>query len=322
MSGPRIALVGARRVRQGLGPFVAAHLAAEGADVVGFLATSQASAEDAAADLARRKVFAPGYLDLDELLGHARPDALAILSPPQTHERLLERALAGGVHVLCEKPLIWGGEGLAERARELSAAFGERGLLLAENCQWPWVLPAFQELHPEARDEAPRSFHMRLTPASRGAQMIGDALPHPLSVLQALLPDPEADVADPGFSFPGDPGQEAEAVTLTFRYGAGTRWIACEVELIHGEHLPREASLTINGRPARRRVRLKDYALFLGCGDREVPLEDPLRGLLRTFVRGLRQTLAGRHPEPDLDIPRRMRMLERVLQAFRAEDPT
>ena len=71
-----------------------------------------------------------------------------ILSPPETHERYLRAALDARLHVLCEKPLIWGGTDFARRGRELVDGFRARGLLLEENCQWPQVLDAFRALHP------------------------------------------------------------------------------------------------------------------------------------------------------------------------------
>jgi predicted dehydrogenase len=48
----------------------------------------------------------PGFADVDALLrADLRPDAALVLTPPDSHERLAVRLLAGGLHVLCEKPL-------------------------------------------------------------------------------------------------------------------------------------------------------------------------------------------------------------------------
>ena len=49
-------------------------------------------------------------------------------------------------------------------------------------------MPAFELLHPGSLASPPRRFRMQMEPSSRGLQSIGDSLPHPISVLQALLP--------------------------------------------------------------------------------------------------------------------------------------
>ena len=206
--------MGAGRRRQGLGPFVARDLVAAGAEIPGFVVTSAASRDAVtrawAADLG---IASRGHLDLASLLRAERLDALAILSPAETHERHLEAALEAGLHVLCEKPFVWGRPQLGATARRLALAFDARGLLLWENCQWPYTLPAFERLHPGALSGAPRRLAMRLQPASRGAQMLGDCVPHVLSLVQALLPggsgrierlrftgaDPDPDRLDLGF---------------------------------------------------------------------------------------------------------------------------
>ena len=329
MSAPRVAIVGARRVRQGLGPFVARFLAAEGAAVPAFLGTSASSVALAADELERTAGIRPrGFTDLGDLLSTESVDALAILSPAETHERYLEAALDARLHVLCEKPLVWGGADLARRARELWEGFVERGLLLVENCQWPRVLPAFRTLHPDRGQGPPRTFAMRLTPSSRGEQMIGDALPHPLSVLQALAPSGEARIESlaPSTRAPGAGRLVLELVYRTPEHAIESRVELESVGLGAGRGLPREASLTMDGATARRRVRMEDYALFLATGgspgapDREVPLADPLRGLLRDFVEDLVTARRGRVRPADPAVPQRMEMIELSLQAFR-EDP-
>ena len=320
MKEPRIALIGARRVRQGLGPFVARHLTRAGAEVVGFLGTGEAAVRAAYDELETEAgIRPPGYTDLERLLERETPDALAILSPSRHHEPYLEAALAAGLHVLCEKPLLWGRPGLASRVEELCRAYHAAGLLLVENCQWPHVLPAFWQLHPEGEQEPPHSFGMRLTPASRGAEMIGDALPHALSLLGALAPGPGARIEGLAFST-RDP--ECGELVLDFCYTTPERAIQARVELIRGDTLPRKAGLTINGRAARRRVRMNDsYALFLGDGKREVALPDPLEAHLVQFLSELAGVRAGRRPEFPAEILQRATLLEETLTTFQEHPP-
>lgn len=293
---PRVALIGARRVRQGLGPYVAKHLVQAGAQVVGFVGTSTASREQAAAglrDLLDQDV--PGFASLAELVQSEAPQAVAILSPPETHAEYLEQALELGLHTLCEKPLLWGSDGPddARRAAQCSAAFRERGLLLAENCQWPEVLACARRLAPEAFAAPTTRFAMGLEPASHGVRMLGDALSHPLSLLQHLAPGrARLDQEQAHWS------QNGAALDLKFRFQTAQSKVEALVELRQTDNTPRGAWLEVNGIRFQRLVRLADYSMFLAVGERKMDLADPLASLLRGFVDDLQAVIAGA-PAPD-----------------------
>jgi predicted dehydrogenase len=318
---PRVALIGARRRRQGLGPFVARELAAAGARVAGLLTTSPATARQAEADLiARFGIRARGYTDLATLLAGERPDALAILAPPETHERYLRAALDAGLHALCEKPLVWG-RGMAARARELVDGFAARGLVLVENCQWPYTLPAFAALHPGALDRPPTRFEMWLTPRTRGLEMLRDSLSHPLSLLQALGPGCQAYVRNVELEAIGSARgiPDADALRVRFEYLSGAAQIGCRVELTHGDAEPRAAGYAVNGLRARRLVEPADYSLAFVDAGRSVPVRDPLTASIEAFVSALRAALGGKAPPRAHEIARRMELLESLAGAFPEE---
>jgi predicted dehydrogenase len=65
----------------------------------------------------------------DELLARDDVEIVHVATPPFTHRELVERALAAGKHVLCEKPLATDPAG----AREMAAAAKKAGLVLAVN---------------------------------------------------------------------------------------------------------------------------------------------------------------------------------------------
>jgi predicted dehydrogenase len=306
--------VGAGRRRQGLGPFVARDLVAAGAEIPGFVVTS---AESRAA-LERRftselGLAARGYLDLASLLRAQELDALAILSPAETHAAHLETALAAGLHVLCEKPFVWGVPELAASARRIAGGFDARGLLLWENCQWPYTLPVFAELHPGALAAPPRRFAMRLQPGSRGVQMLGDSLPHALSLLQALLPGAAGRIERPRFE---GGGAGDDRLGVEFEYAAGGRAIAVAVELVRSDRHPREAVLEIDGRRAERLVGRDDYRLFFAADGRTVPLPDPLTQLVADFVRALPPAGEPARASRSQEIAERMELLDGIVSAF------
>ena len=313
-SRPAIAVVGAGRRRQGLGPFVARQLVAAGAEIPGFVVTSAVSAAAVAREWASDLgIESHGYLELASLLHCERVDALAILSPAQTHAQYLEAALEAGLHVLCEKPFVWALPQLGATARRLALAFDARGLLLWENCVWPYVLPAFEQLHPGVLSQSPRQLAMRLQPASRGVQMLGDSVPHVLSLAQALLPGVHGRIENLRVS---GGAAEADALDLAFTYGAGERTLGVEVELRRSERHPREAVLAIDGRRAQRLVSADGYRLSFACDGRTVPLPDPLTQLVAEFVRALPSPGERATASRSREIAKRMELLEQIVAGF------
>ncbi|HEY5658159.1 MAG TPA: Gfo/Idh/MocA family oxidoreductase [Myxococcota bacterium] len=314
MKPPRVGIVGARRRRQGLGPFVARDLLAAGADVPCFVVTSEASRE--AAHRALRETCgleARGYLDLDAMLASEALDALAILSPAQCHAEHLEAAQRAGVHVLCEKPFVWDVPDLAGRARALADAIEAQGRVLWENCQWPYTLPAFEALHPGALDAPPRRFEMELQPASLGLRSLADSIPHPLSLLQALVPGDEPRVEDVCFAT-RDPASPSQAVR--FRYCSEGHRVEVEVRLEQTQQQPRRAGYALDGRWAQRLVSREDYRLSFADANRSVPVPDPLALLIADFVAALGDTPSRGRRTRGREISRRMQLLGDIAGAY------
>jgi predicted dehydrogenase len=290
----RVGLIGARRARQGLGPFVARDLRAAGAEIACFLVTSEAARSEAAAQLARSAGVAPrGYLDFRAMLDAHPLDAVAICSPHASHGEWLDAALGAGLHALCEKPLVWGEPDLLAAARRRAAGFARRGLVLFENCQWPYALREIERVLPGCLDAPPRRFSMRMQPAGNGASLLADSLPHPLSLLQRLAPGAGASVTGVRFSATA-PG--AERVEIGFVYRAGGAAVEVEVELRPTQAHPREIRLAIDGREARRVVSNPGYRLALEGEGRRVEIEDPMRRLVADFA-----ACAGQGADPDAE---------------------
>jgi hypothetical protein len=314
VSGPRVGIIGARRHRQGLGPHVARHLRDAGAEVVCFLATRAQTLEEARRDLdATLGIRARGYLDLEEMLQSERPDALAILSPAETHRRYLDAALTAGLHVLCEKPFVWGEGDVVQAARRIVSGFESRGLVLRESCQWPYTLPAFFALHPQTQRVTPKQFVMRLSPISAGAPMIPDAVPHALSLLQAIAPVADIRMEKLRFS---TRRPDAPELSIGFQYRADGHAIETEIHLIQSEAAPKEAGYAINGCSIRRLVRASDYAIFFASGARVVDVPDPLALLVRDFVGDLRCGPGADGASRTRPIVQRMRLLADIAAAF------
>jgi hypothetical protein len=309
---PRVAIVGARRVRTGLGPFFAKHLVAAGAEVPAFIASRKETIEEGRWALRNVGVDATGYVDLDALLDAHPVDALVIASPHATHRAWLDAAIARGLHVLCEKPLVWGGPSPADEVRHLLELVAARDLVLFENCPWPYALAAFDALHPGTwRDRAVKRFEMELAPSSSAPrEMLVDAMSHPLSVLQ--------EVASGAVIGPCSwPAAEEGRVEVAFPFGQWAGQLDAIVRLRTVVEQPRPMAIVIDGRRAERRVRLDGYDLSFVDGNRSVPLPDPMAALVRDFVRTLHDgesevTCEMRH----VRIRRRAEILEQIVGSF------
>ena len=314
MTPLRVGLIGARRARQGLGPFLARDLRAAGAELPCFLVSRAAHLESAASQLEETAgVVARGYTDLRELLAHEELDALVVSSPHETHGDVLDAAVEAGLHALCEKPLLWGVDDLAARAADRISAFEKRHLELWENCQWPFALPAFERLHPGSTGAPPARFAMGLQPAGAGAQMLADSLPHPLSLLQRLVPGGAPRVEEVSFS---ETTPAPERLELRFRYRAGASSCACTIELRPSQSHPRTVWLAVDGRRAERAVS-SDYRLSFRDGARVVPFEDPMSQLVRGFVTALSRGGTGEETRTrHRQIVERMALLDQLRSAW------
>ncbi len=316
----RAGIVGARRVRQGLGPFVARDLSACGVAVDLVLGTTEETARAAADQVAEQLARTTGAppprwtADPDEF-DAADLQVACVLSPAGTHEVHVERALAAGRHVLCEKPFLWEPEvRWSEAAADLEARFGAAGQILAVNTQWPWTLDAHRECT-GPRAETVQRVEMGLSPASLGLQMIGDALPHPLSLAQALRPDlerlisVEVDVV----------GQAHLEVAALLEGGRGPLEVRASLVGTAAPG-PREAWVAVDGRRAERVIDPADYSLSLRSGDALVPMPDPLTARIASFV----DQILGERPCPWTrpgDLARRASMLEAAVVSHRAACP-
>jgi len=281
-----VGVVGARRVRQGTGEYIARFFAAHGARVRAVVGTSPETVAAACAGLRERHgIEARGYTSVEELLVAERPDVLAICSPMRAHREALEAAARHGVHVLCEKPVLFGeGRDLEASVREIAERFARSGRVLATVTQWPFTLEGFRRLHPAAPPLAStRRFRMLLSPMNRGARMLADSLPHPISMLRAL--------AGPGRARPRGiawESEEASEVRFDYEHAGGT--VEVEVALRVRDSQPRPAAYWIDGREARREVRMPDYAFELASEDgRRVPVDDPLGLLVGDYLARVRR---------------------------------
>jgi len=282
---PRIGILGAARTRQGLGPFLARWLEKAGATVNGVAGREFMRTETTAVEISKQLGHPVAAYENAEQLA-ANVDALVVACPAEGHLSGLDAALAAGVPCLCEKPLVTAAQ--TDEALRRIAAFRERGLLLVENCQWPFTLPALHELHPELREQPVRTLAMRLSPAAPGRVMIQDSLSHVLSLLQALVPLPVD--AKLKAVVESEPGPAAEHNVVRFEVTGGTENVAVALHLQCCPQQPRPAWYEVNGMRVDRQLGPNYEISFAANDGRVVNVEDPLAKLVYGFVANLKRT--------------------------------
>ncbi len=299
----RVAVVGARRRRQGTGEYIAREFVRQGCVVSAIVGTTPATLDAARAALRERYgIEARGFLSLDELLARETVDIVAVCSPPAVHLAQLECAAAAGTHVLCEKPLWWSAELtrspqagalVRERAERVVDRFLAADCHLALNAQWPYTLESFRQLHPDADVSRLQHFRMWLSPMSRGREMLVDSGSHLLSMLWALA-GPGRPSAIRVSDEPRDRDGQPSGLLLQCGYEHARGTAVVEFVLKHCPDPPRPAGYSINGLGAERHVELPGYLISFSYKDRRVDVPDPLAASVRDFVRAVR---ARRRPD-------------------------
>lgn len=272
----RVGIFGAGRTRNGLGPFLARAAEAAGAQVVMVAGRDLAAAERTATALAASLGHAVAAAPTADALA-AQVEVLFVAAPIAAHAVGLQAALAHSRPCLAEKPLLPLAQGA--HAQALAEAFFAHGILLAENCQWPFVLDSMRELFPQLADAPVREVRMGLSPSATGLLMVEDSLSHALSVVQAVArPAAGGALRVRDWQHP-DP----EHLTLTCALPTETGELTLHLELSHTAQQPRQAWLSLNGFRADRRIG-NDYQFSLASAERTVPLRDPMHALVARFL--------------------------------------
>ncbi len=309
-SAMRVVVIGARRRRQGLGAFVAQAFAAAGAEIVGIVGSTQRTADFAQAELANSSgIKCQSFADVRHALRSTHPDVVAVCSPYTLHRAHVEECARAGCHCLCEKPFWWDSAAPdRDLTSQLVEEFAGADLYLCLLTQWPQTLSAFHELYPGERSKSVRTFEMHMGPISTGREMVLDAAPHTVSMLQALLG--YGNVVDARTKYLHEDGR---GLCLHFVYQHDLGSTIVDLRLTTTESPPRPASYAINGKRVDRRIVLPRYEIHFEAESRIIRVEDPLQSLVKEFIAAVNH---GRRTDVRA-LSESMTALEHLLEAVR-----
>ncbi len=302
----RIAIVGARRRRQGLGEFLARILKEQGADVCAAVGSTRERAGETSAYLKEKYgIDAEPHADLPTLFSSGRRiDAVAICSPHRFHLEHLKQCAEGGVHALCEKPIVWDDRENPRRSPRLDiegetktalSMFRQAGRRLLVNAQWPHTLAPFRELFPDADLARIDTFEMGMCPPAPGIAMIPEAAPHAISFLLALMGPGAIENLKALYE---DPAAKSRLIlSFAYRHAKGTA--VCALRYACTEEYPRPTHVAINGRRMDRVVKLPAYEIGFAGGVKTVWTGDPMARLAADFLKAVAVGPSANPPEED-----------------------
>lgn len=262
-------------MRQGTGPFVAEAFADMGCPVAGVVGTSAESAAEAAQAL-QVKLDQPvlGFVDLRQAVLSTGADLVALCSPYAVHAEQLLQISSLNCHCLVEKPIVW--PQTLQALRAIIDAFAERGRFLQVVNQWVHSLPVFAQIYPQ---QTPRKkFAMRLSPVSEGADMLIDAAPHWLNLVQYLIGPGRIEHVEL-------PRWQPRHIIVHCQVKHDRGVLEASLELVTCPERPRPVWYAIDDQRVERDVELPAYQQFLVGNGRRVKLRDPLLEVVEKFLR-------------------------------------
>lgn len=279
----KVALIGSRKKRSGIGQYIARYFHQNGATVTAVLGTTEKSASTAAAELEHYGIRATAYTDFALMAEERIFDTVVIASPAATHYEYLIQSLEAGAHIFCEKPFVFSEKNDIEKMLSSIFTRADAGeLTVAMNSQWPFSLPFYEEFCGSIDPAKVDRFFMRLSPLCTGKEMILEAVPHALSMLYTVCGTGMFDTITVDHP-------HKEHLTLQADYLSPKAVVTVEIELIRNEHPPRELAFGFNDLIVKRTIEMDSYDIFFTYGKQASKIVDPLMLSVKDFIAAVRE---------------------------------
>jgi predicted dehydrogenase len=193
----KVGVVGAR----GIGKHHAKWYTLAGCEVTAVYGTTEQTAAAAARGIDELCGFSGrAFHDWQQFRREGGFEACSICSSVEGHAQNVYDLAADGVHLLCEKPLVWSwsqpAEWILAESRRVVEAAEAAGVLLGVNAQYPAALEGWTELHRAALARDPEYRSLSFIMETKGPQRTPhgaaeawvDLGPHPLALLDTVAP--------------------------------------------------------------------------------------------------------------------------------------
>lgn len=262
----KVAVIGAG----GVGKYHAREYSQYGCNVVAIAGSSEGSSKKSSENLKTEfEIHAKPYWDIDMLISKEKIDAVSICTPIELHPTQVQKFLKAGVHVLCEKPLVFSDADSYLVAKELFALAKKKNLILTVNTQWAAIAKYFE-------DKPLKKFFVYMEPGAEGKNFIIDHLPHANSLLVELMP--YGKISNLHFG-----SIKNNEIKIMFAYYTDRETCDVTYHFKYKRDSPRRIIFGFNDDKFTR-VLGKNYEQTLRSDKRAIPIEDPLRTSVRKFI--------------------------------------
>jgi hypothetical protein len=274
----KVSIIGASRIRSGIGEYIGKYFHKNGAKVTSVLGTTEETSRNASSALRKYGIESNPYTDFFKMAEDEKPDAVAIASPSPTHYPYLLKCVELGLNIFCEKPFIQpDADDVRKKVEDIFEKVKEKGVTVAMNSQWPFVLKYYKRICGEVEVKKSNRFFMTMSPFTTGKEMIPEAAPHALSLLYCLLG--EGTMSDLIF----EPAKKDELL-IKFRYHFGARHCEVFLKWVKKEKQPRDFQFGLNDKIVRRSLNLKNYDIYFNYGNKRLKIADPLELSVKNFL--------------------------------------
>ena len=277
----KLAIIGARRNRNGIGEYIGKYFHKNGAPITSVLGTAEKTAQHASSALRKYGIHSTPYSDFYEMVEREKPDTAVIASPSPTHHEYLVKCIDLGLNIFCEKPFIWHETGdIRGITQNILERANQRNLTVAMNSQWPFSVRYYEEICGPIDSRRTNKFFISTSPISLGKDMIPESVPHALSMLYSVFGDGE--IVGLLFQF------HQEKMVVKFRYQSGTNDCDVLISLVRKIQQPRDFCFGFNDRIVHRILDLVNYDIYFGYEDKKIKIIDPLELSVRDFIEAVR----------------------------------
>lgn len=305
----KVAIIGARKNRNGIGEFIGKYFHKNGATVVSVLGTDEETSRDASIALMKYGIKPNYYTDFNQMIENEKPDTAVIATPSSSHYEYLKKCINRGLNVFCEKPFIWNQRGETKKIVEdiFKRAINDK-LIVAMNSQWPFAMNCYQEICGTIAPKDCHKFFISMSPISFGSGMIPESVPHALSILYFFLK--EGSVLNLDF----DTNERKKTLIIHFKYLS--KVVECKVliELIEAKGQPRNFQFGFNEKIVVRSLNLENYDIYFNYLNRRLKIADPLELSVKNFIFAVKEKvepLIGYH-----HILNNMYLLEKIYNKY------
>jgi hypothetical protein len=277
-----IGIVGPSKTKDGIGEFVIKYFHLNQAKVCGIVSSNYINAVKSSKHLERKLgIVAKPYKNIVALLENEKPRAIAICSPAVYHKKDLLVCAECGIHVFCEKPLIWDNEELLPTVRKIAENFCTQNLLLYQNTQWFYSWFNFEKLFGEETLLNAKKIVIELAVSNFDPFFIlRESAPHANSILLAIS---GSDIYE-DFSIETD--YESEVLKVSFKTkNKNSSSLVVTYVFTKCEQQPRGMAISVDGLKIERVIDMNGYKIYLLFRNKMTLIDDPLNTSIKLFIK-------------------------------------